>query len=38
MPLSALELAGADRVAPLNLVVPAVAELLAARRALRVSR
>jgi two-component system chemotaxis response regulator CheB len=38
MPQSALEIAGADRVAPLGLVVSAVAELLAARRAVRVSR
>ncbi|MFI5310486.1 MAG: chemotaxis-specific protein-glutamate methyltransferase CheB [Gemmatimonadales bacterium] len=37
MPLAALETAGADRVAPLGLVAPAIAELLAARRMVRVS-
>src|ERR1019366_9921206 len=35
MPQAALEIAGADRVAPLGLVASAVAELLAARRAVR---
>ena len=34
MPLAALEFAGADRVAALGLVAPAVVELLAARRSL----
>ena len=38
MPLAALKSAGADRIAPLGLVAPAVVELLAARRAERVAR
>jgi two-component system chemotaxis response regulator CheB len=38
MPQAALEFAGADRVAALGQVVPAVAELLAARRAAREAR
>jgi two-component system, chemotaxis family, protein-glutamate methylesterase/glutaminase len=37
MPQAALELAGADRVVPLGAVASAVAELLAPRRAVRVS-
>lgn len=38
MPHAALEFAGADRIAPLGLVAPAVRELLVARRSVRVAR